>query len=289
MSSIQKITILSVVVLLIVVITAGVNSREQHATSKPLAQVNLAVSGEDVGLDALIVTLEKRLPGIEVSDITKSPLNGFYQVFYSGQLLYISADSQFIFTGSLLELAEDAPINHSQLALAEFEARKAPMRAEAIANIKESDMVVYKAPEEKYEITIFTDVDCGYCRKLHREMSQLNQMGVTVRYLAFPRAGVGSDAYKKLVSVWCAEDRTVAMNNAKLKREFTNKSCNNPIADQYRLTRDFGLSGTPAIILSDGELIGGYLPAGDLVKHLQQKAQAAQGASQETVNVNSAK
>ncbi|WP_444994410.1 thioredoxin fold domain-containing protein [Aliikangiella sp. IMCC44359] len=230
--------------------------------------------------------LEQKLPGIEISDIEISPINGFYQAFYSGQLLYVSEDGKFIFTGNLLELAEQQPINHSQQAITNFATKNAPMRAKAIAAIDESDMVIFRAKEEKYVVTVFTDVDCGYCRKLHKEMKDYNKKGITVRYLAYPRAGIGSEAYQKLVSVWCADDPISAMDDAKLRRKFTSKSCNNPINKHYDLTRKFNLSGTPAIILDDGELIGGYVPAGKLSTHLVEKAKLSPSAS---VEANSAK
>jgi len=124
---------------------------------------------------------------------------------------------------------------------------------------------------------------------LHKEVPQLNAAGITVRYLAFPRAGLGSSAHKKLVSVWCAKDRQVAMNNAKLKRQFTDASCANPLDSHYQLTRQFGLSGTPALILSDGELISGYVPHEELVKHLESKNLSSAVAKINTNSIKEAK
>ncbi|MET1253519.1 thioredoxin fold domain-containing protein [Aliikangiella maris] len=254
----------------------GAQSQKQLAenSTRPLVayqnktQDMLSVSPE---AQALKNMLEEKLPGIEINDIEKSPVEGFYQVFYSGQLLYVSDNGQYLFMGNLLELAEGSPVNHSQDALDNFQNRLSPMRAQAIASLKEADMVIYRAKDEKHVITVFTDVDCGYCRKLHREIEDFNDRGITVRYLAYPRAGIGSDAYQKLVSVWCADDRLAAMDDAKLRRKFESKSCNNPINQHYDLTRQFNLAGTPAIILDDGELIGGYVPAQKLASHLAQK------------------
>jgi len=218
--------------------------------------------------------LEQRLPGIKIRNIEKSPQTGFYQAFFGSEVIYVSENGQYLFTGNMLELAEAGPINHTQLAVAQQDAKQAPFRAESIAQLAETDMVVFKAAKEKFVISVFTDIDCAYCRKLHKEVPLLNDKGITVRYLAFPRAGLGSDAYHKLVSVWCADDKMAAMNDAKLNRQFGNfgkNSCTNPIADQYKLTREFNLSGTPSLILSDGELIGGYMPADDLLAHLSRK------------------
>ena len=218
------------------------------------------------------------MPGIEVSSIEPSPKEGLYQVFYSGQVLYVSDDGEFIFTGNLLGFSDKGPVNHTEAAIAAQAEAMSPQRASVIAQIKEEDMVVFKAEDEQYAITVFTDVDCAYCRKLHKEIPALNASGVTVRYMAFPRAGVGSSAYDKLVSVWCAEDKQLAMDNAKLKRQFSAKSCANPVASQYKLTRDFGLSGTPALILPDGELIAGYLPSDRLLGHLKSKQKKSASA-----------
>lgn len=227
---------------------------------------------------AIKTLLEEKLPGIEIGSVDPSPKEGIYQVFYNGQMLYVSDDGNFLFTGNLLGLSEERPINLTEEAIMAKAAELAPERAETIAAIKEQDMVVFKAKEEKHAITVFTDVDCAYCRKLHKEVPELNKKGITVKYLAFPRAGVGSSAYDKLVSVWCADDKQLAMDNAKLKRQFSDKSCDNPIADQYQLTRKLGLSGTPALILSDGELISGYVPHADLFKHLESKVESSKAS-----------
>ncbi len=236
--------------------------------------------------EAIKSILEKKLPGIDVGSIEPSPKEGILQVFYNGQIMYVSDDVRFIFTGNLLGLSGENPVNLTEEAMYLKAAELAPERAKIIGDIDDKDMVVFKAKDEKYKLTVFTDVDCAYCRKLHKEVPQLNAKGVTVRYLAFPRAGIGSSAYDKLVSVWCADDRQLAMNNAKLRRQFSPKSCKNPVASHYQLTRDFGLSGTPALILSDGELISGYVPHNELLKHLESKS--AQKQPMEEKNAGSA-
>ena len=222
--------------------------------------------------------LEQKLPGIEISGVTQSPLGGFYQAYYSGQLLYVSTDGRFILNGTLLELG-DTIIDHTATAMRLKDAEQAPARKSVIAAIDEQEMVIFKAADEKFKLTVFTDVDCAYCRKLHRDMASLNDAGITVRYLAFPRAGIGSSAYDKLVSIWCATDRQKAMNEAKLNRKFTAMTCANPVAKHYQLTRDFDLSGTPALILEDGELISGYVPHDKLLAHMLEKRELAEKQS----------
>ena len=229
------------------------------------------IAKSDLSPDAIKQMLEKTLPGIGVTDVELSPMKNAYQVFYNGQMLYVSTDGKFLMTGNLLEIRNGQPVNHTELSMAKKASEAAPERAKTVAELSEDDMVVFKAKDEKYAITVFTDVDCAYCRKLHKEVPQLNASGITVRYLAFPRAGLGSSAHKKLVSVWCAKDKMQAMNDAKLKRKFSDASCENPLDSQYQLTRELGLSGTPALILPDGELIAGYVPHKDLIKHLESK------------------
>ncbi len=252
------------------------NDNSKIASDEPLKApqslvANNLMAKNELSPDAIKQKLEKSLPGMGITDIEQSPYDGLYQVFYNGQILYVSKDGKFLMTGNLLEIRLGQPVNHTEISMAKKAAESAPERVSTIASIDEADMVIFKAEDEKYAITVFTDVDCGYCRKLHKEVPQLNAAGVTVRYLAFPRAGLGSSAHKKLVSVWCAKDRKIAMNNAKLKRQFSDASCDNPLDSHYQLTREFGLSGTPALILPDGELISGYVPHVELVKHLESK------------------
>jgi len=256
------------------------NSQSSESSkSEQMAISSLKNEPADLSTEAIKVLLEKKLSGIEISSVEPSPKDGFYQAFYGGQILYISTDGQYLFSGTLLGLAGDEPVNLTEEAISGKASEMSPQRQAVIASIKEEDMVIFKAEKEEFAITVFTDVDCAYCRKLHKEVPQLNAAGITVRYLAFPRAGVGSSAYDKLVSVWCSDDRQLAMDNAKLKRQFSPKTCINPVASQYQLTRKFGLSGTPAIILSDGELLAGYVPFATLQKHLQDKAEKAKTAS----------
>jgi thiol:disulfide interchange protein DsbC len=267
------------------------NEKNQDAAkiASTKQNTNSPVGINELSLDVIKQKLEKALPGIAITDIEVSPYDGMYQVFYNGQLLYVSKDAKFLMTGNLLEIRLGQPVNHTELSMAKKAAEAAPDRISTIASIDESDMVVFKAKDEKHAITVFTDVDCGYCRKLHKEVPELNAAGVTVRYLAFPRAGLGSSAHKKLVSIWCAKDRQSAMNDAKLKRKFSDATCDNPLDSHYQLTREFGLSGTPALILSDGELISGYVPHEELIKHLQSKKKSPPLTEISTDSIKNAK
>jgi thiol:disulfide interchange protein DsbC len=131
-------------------------------------------------------------------------------------------------------------------------------------------MIVFSPASPKHTITVFTDIDCTYCRRLHNEVKQLNDLGVKVRYMAFPRAGAGSEPFSKAVSVWCAEDRQQAITDAKAGQPVPTKNCANPVQAQYEVGQTIGVRGTPAIILENGRMLPGYVPAPELVQQLDE-------------------
>jgi thiol:disulfide interchange protein DsbC len=140
----------------------------------------------------------------------------------------------------------------------------APARMERFAALGEDKMVVFGPDDAERSITVFTDVSCPYCVKLHREVPELNEMGIRVRYVFYPRAGKGSGAYNAMVSVWCAEDQQAALTAAKFGGEVEPATCDNPVDEHLALAREFGLRGTPAIVTDSGRLIPGYAPAKQL-------------------------
>jgi thiol:disulfide interchange protein DsbC len=139
----------------------------------------------------------------------------------------------------------------------------------AIEKMGQANMIVFKSKITKYTVTIFTDIDCGYCRKLHSEIDQYLAQGITIQYLFFPRAGKGSDSYNKAVSVWCAEDRNAALTAAKKDQKLPEKTCTNPIDRHMQLAAEFDVKGTPMIISENGNVYPGYLPAKQLVEALE--------------------
>jgi len=212
--------------------------------------------------------LQQMQPGLPIEAVAESPLAGLYQVqLKGGRMLYASADGQFVMQGYLYQLKDGKPLNLTEQA----ESRAV---AKAINGISAADMVVFAPKEPKTHITVFTDTDCGYCQKLHREVPELNRLGVEVRYVAFPRQGVGSHGYKDLVSVWCAKDRQAAMSQAKAREKVAAATCDNPVAKQFELGQMIGVQGTPAVVLANGQMIPGYQPAPQLAK----QALAAQAA-----------
>ncbi|WP_144391424.1 DsbC family protein [Pleionea sediminis] len=246
---------------------------EKKAVSdvKPVEK-NSEAAEELTGADKVRKALEKQFGPIPIDKLRLSEMPGIYEVVAQGQVIYITEDTQFFFPGPLIALKDGNRVNLTDKTLREIELEKAPERAELMAAVDSNDTVLFKAENEKHVVNVFTDVDCAYCRRLHQQMDGYLKNGITIRYLAFPRAGIGSGSYNKLVSVWCSEDRKAAMDQAKLNNKFEPKECKNPVADQYTLVKKLGLSGTPALILTDGELISGFVEPDQLVEMLDSKA-----------------
>lgn len=222
------------------------------------------ISGSAYGLSpeevkALLVSVR---PDLLVQKIVPSSLKGFYEVrLNGGQILYSTEDGQHFFAGDLYRVTPKELVN-----LTENDRTK--VRKEIMDGIDESEMLVFSPEIRKASITVFTDVDCGYCRKLHREVPELMRMGIAVRYLAYPRAGINSPSYDKIVSAWCAEDPQLAITKAKLGQEIPEKTCDNPVAKHFRLGQEIGVTGTPALVFEDGRLLPGYLSAAALAAEL---------------------
>ncbi len=205
--------------------------------------------------------LKKILPNAPEAVITTTPMDGVYQVQVGMTVVYMSADGKYLLNGSLIDLETRDDLTD----LAKSTARQA-----AIQNIPEASMIVYPAKgKERHFITVFSDIDCPYCVKLHKEIPVLNEAGITVRYLGYPRAGMGSPSYHKAVSVWCAKDTAKAMDAAMLGKPVENKACVNPVRDHMMQAKRFEVNGTPNIILDNGELLPGYVPSKELIKILQ--------------------
>lgn len=205
-------------------------------------------------------SLKSIQPDLPIEAIAESQMPGVYQIqLKGGRQLYASADGQFLLQGYLFQIQDGKAVNLTE----QHETKEI---AKEINGIPTQEMVIFAAEQAKTHITVFTDTDCGYCQKLHSEVPALNRLGVEVRYVAFPRQGLQSPAYKELVSVWCAKDRHAAMNLAKTRQEVPAAECDNPVAKQYALGQMIGVSGTPAIVLANGKLIPGYQPAPQLAK-----------------------
>lgn len=207
----------------------------------------------------ILSSIQTALPQYEIENAELHEGAGLYVVtLKGGPVLHITKDGKYFIAGDLYRIEGE---------LLENETEKA--KVAKVDAIPESDMIVYRAATEKAHITVFTDIDCVYCRMLHKEVSQLNESGVTVRYLAYPRSGIGSESYQKMVSVWCSDDRKKWLSEAKLGKQIPENKCVNPVAEQFNLGNEVGVRGTPSIVLSDGSLLPGYLPAAELLKRLE--------------------
>lgn len=213
--------------------------------------------------DDIQVRLQKIDPRIEVVEVKESPVDNFYEVqLNSGDLLYVNKQNDYIFAGNLLEITDLGLVDLT-------EAAHSTIRTKKIQAVPVKEQIVFAAKgKAKAVIQIFTDSTCPYCSRLHEQVPELNQQGVEVRYLAFPRQGPQGKGFDDLVNVWCADNRQQAMTDAKAGKKLAKKQCDNPIAEQYNLGRQLGVQGTPAIFLPDGRVIPGFVPAERLISEL---------------------
>jgi len=198
-------------------------------------------------------------PGVKLDKVSASEVPGLYEVVTSGAVVYVTSDGKYLVKGEVVELGSKREIT---------EERMAAIRAESLNSMPDSKAIVYQAKHQKHEVTVFTDIDCGYCRKLHAHMTEYNDRGITVKYLFFPRSGLGSESYKKAVSVWCAGDRLKALTDAKAGKDLEGKTCDNPIAEEFQLGMKMGVAGTPAVYAENGTHIGGYVTPDALATRL---------------------
>jgi thiol:disulfide interchange protein DsbC len=210
------------------------------------------------------IALLKRLPaGSKIEDLHPTPIAGIYEFAQGADVSYLTADGKYFLDGNLYDM--DTRQNLS-------EAHRMVARATLINAVPESEMLIFSPKNPLYTITIFTDIDCPYCRKMHSEMAELNKLGVRVRYLFYPRTGPDTESWKKAEAVWCSADRNAALTRAKTGAEVDlTKTCGStPIASEYALGQSIGVRGTPAIVTENGSYISGYYPPKELVEQLKQ-------------------
>ena len=209
------------------------------------------------------VELLKRLPaGSKIEDLRNSPIPGIYEFKQGAEISYLTGDGKFFIDGNIYDMATRENLT---------EGLRAGARRAMISEIPETQMLIFAPKNPQYTITVFTDVDCAYCRKLHSEMAQLNQLGVRVRYLFYPRSGPGTESWHKAEAVWCSADRNDALTRAKAGGALDmTKSCGvTPVAREYALGQSIGVRGTPAILTENGHYISGYMAPHDLVQEIK--------------------
>jgi thiol:disulfide interchange protein DsbC len=203
-------------------------------------------------------------PDFKISSIKPSVAAGIFEVQVAGgPVLYATEDGDFFILGDLFSVGMDGIVNLA-------EQQRDIDRRDLLAAVKQEDMIIFPAlGETRGSISVFTDVDCFYCQKLHKEVPALNKAGVEVRYLAYPRAGVGSESYRKIATAWCAQDRQQAMTKLKNRETMEDNVCpGNPVADQFMLGQQIGVRGTPAMVLENGQMLPGYMSAQDLTTRM---------------------
>lgn len=213
-------------------------------------------------------------PNITPEHVRAAPIPGFREAIVGGQIVYVSDDGRYLFLpgsgGALFDTAARKNLSEASLAGA---------RKDLLETIADSERIVFAPPNPVHTVTVFTDVECGYCRKLHSEIAQYNAQGIAIEYLAFPRMGLGSEDYRKMVSVWCAPDRRQALTDAKSDRGVTPRDCKNSVNQQYDVGQRAGLTGTPMILAEDGTQLGGYVPPAALRAALDKLASDSAAAS----------
>ena len=227
-------------------------------------QFALAEDSADSVVEDKIRTL---VPNAKTIAISETPIEGIMQVQINSDIVYVSSDGQYLIQGQIMDI--DTRMNITDHA-------KSGIRQGLLSDLNADEQISFAPEKAKYDLLVFTDIDCGYCRKLHNQMEEYNEEGIAIHYLAFPRAGVGSESYDKFVSVCCADDQRAALTLAKNGDDPEPQKCPNPIADQYELGRELGVTGTPALVTSDGTLIPGYMPPAQLRQRLESLQISAQ-------------
>jgi len=257
------------------VLTAGflvISSRAATPApaAAPAATMKPAAAKPANPVDARLLTPEaraavaKRIPGVKAEDVRLSVVPGVFEVSRGAEIFYVTADARYVFAGDLYDLDGEENLSDD---------RRRSARSALLATVPESQMLVFSPKDPKYTVTVFTDIDCGFCRKLHSEMAKYNELGIRVRYMFYPRTGPNTESWEKANAVWCAQNRNDAMTRAKRGEDIKSAKCGQtPVERDYELGRDMAVTGTPAIVLSNGEMVQGYRAAPALLKILQAQA-----------------
>lgn len=217
------------------------------AASKPVAGPAIAPGTAAARARDAVRSID---PNIAIEQVSPAPMPGFQAVIVGGQVLYVSNDGKYLIQGSLYDVGARRDLGEDAMK---------KLRVELLRSVPASDRIVFAPKDPKYTVTVFTDVECGYCRKFHSQITEYNKLGIAVEYLAFPRMGLGSADFRKMVAVWCAPDRRKALTDAKNDRNVAAGNCTNPVTMEYQLGRRAGLTGTPMVLAADGTQLGGYL------------------------------
>lgn len=204
---------------------------------------------------------------VPLEDIRPAPIAGWYELLVDAQVFYLTADGKYLMAGNLIEVASKKNLTDERLK---------SVRMQAVSQIGDDQLIAYKASRPAHTVTVFTDIDCGYCRKLHAQMDEYNNLGISINYLLYPRSGPGTPSFDKAISVWCNTDRNTALTDAKAGKSIAVAKCTNPVARHFQLGTEVGVRGTPHMITESGDALPGYLSPADLKRQLG-KLQAIAG------------
>ncbi len=228
------------------------------------ASLLITVAYADVAEDKDFGNVEEKLrtlaPNAKTMLVSETPIQGLLQVQIDNDIVYVTTNGQYLLQGKIMDI--DTRTNITDQA-------KSGIRLGLLAGLNQDEQISFAPEKPKYDLLVFTDIDCGYCRKLHNQMAEYNAEGIAIHYMAFPRAGIGSGSYDKFVSVWCADDQKEALTLAKNGTDPVPLKCPNPVMNQYELGREVGVTGTPALLTTDGTLIPGYVPPAQLRQRLE--------------------
>ncbi len=223
-----------------------------------------AFADEASDIENIRAKLKESFPDFTPDAIGVSPIEGMYEVAFGTQIVYITNDGRHVIQGTLIDI-DDGKKDLTA-------ASAAKIRKQYMSAVNEFESIEFGPEKPRHVVTVFTDIDCVYCQKLHAEIDQYSSYGIQVNYLFFPRSGLTSTGYLKAISVWCSDDREKALTLAKSGKEIEEKTCENPIAEHYQMGQKVGVTGTPALLTEDGVLMAGYLPAKQLAQRLDEEA-----------------
>lgn len=208
--------------------------------------------------------------GREPDEVTPSGIPGVAKLLYGGRVLFVDDKKGLMFQGALFDLKTGKNLTDQA---------RSENAKKLLASIDDSNSITFAPDQGDFSVvTVFTDIDCPYCAKLHRDIAEYNKKGIAIRYLFFPRAGIGSPSYDKAVSVWCSDDRKKALTMAKAGQEIPKKTCDNPVATHFKMGRSLGVTGTPTMVLENGKVVVGYRPPASLARVIA--AEEKKGAAQ---------
>jgi thiol:disulfide interchange protein DsbC len=244
-----------------IVLATSACSSDHHAVIADANAMPAAASSVTPAVrDAITAAVTRMAPGAKVQQIAPMPIAGLYQVVSQGQVLYMTGDGRYVIQGDAYDIATRTPLNSLTMNR---------LRRDAIAKLSPAGMIRFAPANPKYTVTVFTDIDCPYCRAFHANIAAINKLGIAVDNLFWPRSGLGTPSAQKAVDVWCAADRRAALTGAFEGQQPRTTTCQSPVAHDFNLGMDLGVDGTPTIIADNGVVLGGYVDPRELLRRLE--------------------